>query len=103
MRRLGLVIGLILMATGALANETFTISGEECSRQNFQWNGERSYVARETLDGGSLRSLKASVKNAPISVTGGSTSGYSIEVCKAAQRAEDLSAIRIFFDGNELR
>src|SRR5688500_3826613 len=103
MGRFGVVLGLILASTAALGDDTLSVSGDDCTARNFRWNGEQSYVAKEIIDGGALRSLKASVRNAPISVTGGRSSGYSIEVCKAAQRSEDLAAIRVFFEGNELR
>ena len=80
------------------------MNGEDCSARNFQWDDDRTaFVAKETLDGGGLRSIKANVTHAPVSVIGDSSRGYSIDVCKAAARAEDLQAIRVSLDGDELR
>jgi hypothetical protein len=103
MRRLGFALALTMAATAALAGgTTFNVRGDDCTSANFNWDGEDAFVARETINPGALRSLKASVDHAPISVTGGAPA-YSIEVCKAAARAEDLSAIRVTVDGGELR
>lgn len=101
MKRLALALALTVSATAYA--ETFNISGDRCSSENFQWDGQRAYVEKQVIEPGALRSLKASVTHAPLSVTGGSSRGYVIEACKAAARAEDLSAIRVTLDGNELR
>lgn len=104
MRRLGYALVFTVMASTALAHGTFTRNGHDCSASNFHWDGENAVVEKQTIDGSALRSLKARVTNAPISVIGGNSGGgYSIEVCKAASRAEDLAAIRVSLDGNELR
>jgi hypothetical protein len=103
MRRLGFALVLSLAATAAFAQGTFIVHGDDCSSRNFSWDGEESFVARQTIDAGALRSFKATVDHAPISVVGGSTRGYSVEVCKAAARREDLDAIRVSVEGGELR
>lgn len=106
MPRLALALVLILAATAAMAHdhESFSVDGDDCTARNFRWDGENAFVERQVIDGSGLRSIKASVTHAPISVTGDSTNGgYSIDVCKAASRREDLAAIRVSFDGNRLQ
>ena len=104
MRRLAIALALIIIPTAiASAHENFSVNGEDCFAHNFRWNDERGFVAQETIDGRGLRSIKASVTHAPVSVIGDSSRGYSIDVCKAAARAEDLDAIRVTLDGDELR
>jgi len=103
MRRLALAVALVIIAAaGASAHENFSIDGDGCFARNFRWNDERAFVAKETIDGRGLRSIKASVTHAPVSVIGDSSGGYSIDVCKAAARAEDLAAIHVRLDGDEL-
>jgi hypothetical protein len=103
MRRLATAFALVIISAGASAHENFSINGEDCAARNFRWNDNPAFVARETIDGRGLRSIKANVTHAPVSVIGDSTGGYSIDVCKAAARAEDLNAIRVTLDGDELR
>ena len=104
MRRLAIALALVIISTsGASAHENFSIHGEDCSARNFSWNDNQAFVAKESIDGRGLRSIKANVTHAPVSVIGDSAGGYSIDVCKAAARAEDLSAIRVTLDGDELR
>jgi hypothetical protein len=104
MRRLLIALALLIIpAATALAHDHFSIDGDDCSARNFRWNDDAGYVSRETIDGRGLRSIKAKVTNAPVSVIGDSSGGYSIDVCKAASRAEDLDAIRVTLDGDELR
>jgi len=78
-------------------------SAEECSERSVSFGDERTFVKKEILDGSRLRSLKANVANAPISVAGGSNSGYQITVCKAAEDLADLDAIHVTLAGNELK
>lgn len=101
MRTLGIALALTL-ATAAFGHDRFT-TGDTCSASNIHWDGEQTFVEEQTLEAGALRSLKASVDRSPVSVIGGNRSGYSIEVCKAATRPEDLRAIRVTLDGGELR
>lgn len=103
MRRLGFALALALTATAAFAHDTFNVRGDDCTSRNFNWDGEEAYVEKQTINAGALRSFKAAVTHAPISVVGGNAGGYSIEVCKAAARPEDLQAIRVTVDGGELR
>jgi hypothetical protein len=104
MRRLAIALALVIIpAAGSAAHENFSINGEDCTARNFHWNDSPAFVAKQTIDGRGLRSIKANVSQAPVSVVGGNTGGYSIEVCKAAARAEDLDAIRVTLDGDELR
>lgn len=103
MRKLAIAFALALTATAASAHDVLNIDTDRCQSHNFQWGGRYASVEKETIDGSSLRSLKASASHAPISVVGGNRAGYSIEVCKAAARAEDLAQIRVRLEGNELR
>lgn len=102
MRHLALVLTLALTATTAFAREDFTNSAEECSGRNVRFSNEPAFVKKEVINPGNLRSLKLSVTNAPVSVEGGG-SGYTITVCKAAELASDLDAIRVTLEGNELK
>lgn len=103
MRRFVLALTLAITAVGATAHESFEVNGDDCSPRNFRWNDRNAHVERQTIDGSSLRSIKASVTHSPIAVIGDSTRGYSIEVCKAAELAEDLDDIRVTLVGDELR
>jgi hypothetical protein len=102
MRRLGIALALVIATTGATADEYLNVSGDDCSSNNFRWNNRRTLVAQETIAGRGLRSIKTSVSNAPVSVIGDSTGGYSIDVCKAATTEADLNAIQVRLDGDEL-
>lgn len=102
MRKLALAAALLLVAATASAHDVFSINGDSCQANNFHWDGGYASVAKETIDARSLRSLKATVAQAPIAVVGDSPAGYSIEVCKVAARAEDLASIRVSLSGNEL-
>ena len=101
MKRLAIALALTVSAT-AYAHD-FNINGDRCTADNFRWDGEQSYVEKQVINAGSLRSLRAAVTHAPIAVTGGSSNGYVIEVCKAAADPADLRAIRVTLDDNELR
>ncbi|HYC58109.1 MAG TPA: hypothetical protein VEK79_00940 [Thermoanaerobaculia bacterium] len=103
MRRLTLALALVITAATALGHENFTVSGDDCTSRNFHWGNRETVVARETIDGRGLRSIKASVRHAPLTVIGNSNAGYSIEACKAATTQADLDAIRVTLDGDELR
>lgn len=104
MRRFTLALTLLLAATSALADtHDWETNGDDCTTSHFRWNDRKSYVAKESIDGRGLRSIKASVSNSPISVVGDSNGGYSIEVCKAAAIESDLAAIHVSLDGDELR
>lgn len=102
MKRFGIALILTLAAFSAMARG-LSIQGEDCTARNFNFDGERAFVARETIDGRGARSLKAAVDHAPMSVVGDSSGGYTIDVCKAARTAEDLNAIRVTFAGGELK
>jgi hypothetical protein len=102
MRRFGIALVLTLTAFGASARN-LSVHGDDCTERNFNFDGERAYVAKETIDARGARSLKAAVSHAPLAVVGDSSGGYTIDVCKAARRAEDLSAIRVTFEGGELK
>ena len=102
MRTLGVALAL-LIAGSVHAGERFAIHGDDCTSRNFNWDDRPVFVEKETLDGSALRALKASVEHAPMSVVGGSSAGYSVEVCKAATSQEDLDAIRVSLAGGELQ
>ena len=108
MRRLAIALTMTLAATAAFAHDQYNNhrnSAEECSERNIHFGDEeRTYVKKEVLEAGNLRSLKAAVTNSPISFEGGNASGYTIIVCKAATNLADLDAIRVSLaGGNELR
>jgi len=103
MKRLGMALALMLAATGAYAHG-LSVNGEDCTARNFHFGGDSpAFVAKETIDARGARSLKAAVSHAPLAVVGDSAGGYTIDVCKAAKSAEDLSAIRVTFEGGELK
>jgi len=102
MRRFGITLVFTLAAVSASARG-MTIDGDDCTARNFNFDGDPAFVARETIDARGARSLKAAVDQAPLSVIGDSSGGYTIDVCKAARRAEDLDAIRVTFEGGELK
>jgi hypothetical protein len=103
MRHLALALTLALSATAATAHDYDTTSAaEECSGRNVRFRDEASFVRKEVIEAGNLRSLKVSVTNAPVTVEGGGA-GYTITVCKAAEVAADLDAIRVTLEGNELK
>jgi hypothetical protein len=102
MRRLIILVTVLLVSAGAQA-EVRSDWTESCSERNFRFDDQRSYVEEQTIEAGNLPLLKASVSNAPVSVRGGSGSGYTIRVCKAAARVEDLAAIQVSVVGGELR
>lgn len=103
MRRLAIALTLTLAATAAFAHEEDGLSSaERCSQDNIRFGDERTYTKKEVINAASLRSLRASVTNAPISFEGGSSAGYQITVCKAATSPADLDQIRVSLNGNEL-
>jgi Putative adhesin len=103
MKRLGIALTLLL-ATGASAHgRNFTIDGDNCSSRNIRFDDEPAVVEKQVIQAGNLRSLKAAVDHAPLSVRGGNSSGYTITVCKAAAVASDLAAIRVSVEGGELK
>jgi hypothetical protein len=106
MTRFGITLVLTLALTWVTSSASargLTIDGDDCTARNFNFDGDRAFVARETIDARGARSLKAAVDQAPLSVIGDSSGGYTIDVCKAARRAEDLDAIRVTFEGGELK
>jgi hypothetical protein len=101
MRRLVLTFALTLLATSAFAHGGWNnIDGDDCSNRGFRSDGKRAYVAEESFDAPSLRTVK--VTNAPVSIKGGSGSTYSITVCKAAADQADLSNIHVAVEGGAL-
>jgi hypothetical protein len=102
MKRFTMMLALLLGTTSAFARGT-SVTGDDCTARNFQFNGDAAFVAKETIDARSARSLKASVEHAPLWVTGDSPAGYTIDVCKAARRSEDLEAIHVTLEGGELK
>jgi DUF4097 and DUF4098 domain-containing protein YvlB len=97
-----LTLGFALaVTTTAFAHGTW--DGDRCNAHNFRFNDRDAYVEEQTIDAGSLRSLKASARNAPIAVEGGSGSGYTIKVCKAAAQHSDLAQIRVAVENGELK
>lgn len=102
MRRLGILLAAGILATSAFAEETVGNVTEICSGRNFRFGDHDSFVQKEVIDASHLRALKLSVSNAPVTVEGGAAT-YEITVCKAAQRQQDLGAIRVTLDGSELK
>ena len=105
MRRLAIALTMTLAATAAFAHDyNHRSSAEECSERNIHFgDGERTYLKKEVIEAGNLRSIKATDSNAPISFEGGNGTGYTITVCKAATSPADLDAIHVSLAGNELR
>lgn len=107
MRRLALALTVVVVASAVSAHERHSNnhrgSAEECSERSVSFSHARTYVKKEIIDGSRLRSLKASVTNSPLSVAGGSSSGYQITVCKAAESLADLDAIRVTLSGDALK
>ena len=101
MRRLAIALTVTLAATAAFADHRS--SAEECSERNIRFGDEQTFVKKEVINASSLRSIKASVTNAPISFEGGNSAGYTITVCKAATSAALLDQIRVSLNGNELQ
>jgi hypothetical protein len=97
MRTLTLSFLCVLAATAALARDY------RCSPDSIQFGHHQTYVKEEVIDAGSLRSLKAVVRDAPVSVEGGAGAGYTIHACKAAETEAALAQIRVTLDGNELK
>jgi hypothetical protein len=104
MRRLAIALTVMLAATAAFAMTTTTIAARpRMFERNIHFDDERTYVKKEVIEAGTLRSLKAAVSDAPISFEGSNAAGYTITVCKAATSPADLDAIRVTLDGNALR
>jgi hypothetical protein len=106
MRRLLIALTLTLLTTAAYGGHhgNWNIGdGDECSSRHFQFNDRRAFVAEETIEAGNLASLKVAVENSPVTVMGGSSHGYSITVCKAAESADLLDDIHVTVSGGELR
>ncbi len=101
MRKLG--IALVLALTTVSAQAQGSVRGDNCSANNFHFEGAETYVEQQTIEAGALRSFKASVDHAPLSIVGGNGSGYTIVACKVATSPEDLRAIRVTYEGGELR
>ena len=105
-RRFILALAVTCLAAGAWAHDGHGYSmsiddGEDCSGSRVRFNGHRSFVQEEEMQAASLSSLK--VRNSPLTVTGGNSSGYTITVCKAAAVASDLDDIHVSLDGGELK
>jgi DUF4097 and DUF4098 domain-containing protein YvlB len=107
MRRLLIALALVLLASGAYADSRSRFSeddGDDCSGRHYRFHhGRPSFVSEETIEAGNLRSLKVASENAPISVRGGNSRGYTIVVCKAAEFEEDLDDIRVAVNGGEVK
>lgn len=100
MRRLTLALALIA-TTSTFAYETLT-RDDRCLARNHRFGDDQeSYVEEQMIEGGNLRSLKASVAHAPITVVGGDR--YSVKVCKAAARQSDLAKIDVRIEAGELK
>jgi hypothetical protein len=103
MRRLGVVLALTLLAlTGSARSRGWTnIDDDDCSTRSFRFDGQRGHVVEEVIDAPSLKNIR--VTNAPVTVTGGNSRGYTIRVCKAARLASDLDRIQVSVSGGDLK
>jgi hypothetical protein len=100
---LAVVAGVALTGSSAAAGEELGFRNDgECTERSVRFSDRNAFMRKEVINGGGLRSLKASVSNGPISVEGGSSAGYEITVCKAAEIESDLDAIQVRLSGNEL-
>lgn len=95
------VLVLLLTATSGFAHD-HSFSGNDCSPDRYRFGGERSVTKEEVIDAGQLASLKVTTDSAPLSVSGGNSGGYRIEVCKAATSEAGLAAIRVSLRNGEL-
>lgn len=98
MRRMTMTLAMLLVATAASAHGWG--DGNDCTSRNFGFNGRKAYVTEETFEAPSLRTI--SVKNAPVTIRGGNSRGYSITVCKAAVHESDLAGINVSVEGGAL-
>jgi len=107
MRRLGIALALTLITGGAYAHSSrhvsVSIDSDHCDSRHVSFDDEPGFTQEQVIEAGNLRSLKAVVTHAPISVVGGNGSGYTITVCKSAAMQQDLAAIRVSVEGNELK
>jgi hypothetical protein len=106
MRRPLFALALTLLAAGAYAGDhSYSNIGDadECNGRHFRFNGNRGFVAEETIEAGNVSSLKVTAESAPVKVVGGNSRGYTITVCKGAELAEDLDDIKVTLSGGELR
>lgn len=105
MRRTLLVLGLTLIATGALAQgRSVSIHDDDdfgdCNSRNVRFDGDPAVVERQELNAAGLRSLRVRSGRGPLSVRGGNA--FSIVVCKAAEDATTLRDVSVRLEGNEL-
>lgn len=99
MRRLMMTVAVMLVATAASAHGWG--DGNDCTPRNFGFGKSRvAHVTEETFEAPSLRTI--AVKNAPVSIKGGNSRGYSITICKAAVNESDLADIRVSVEGGTL-
>lgn len=103
MKRIAMMMGVCLVTFGVAAQDGIWSGDEGCGASRVRWDDAQTHVAKETIDGAGLRSLKVAVENAPVAVRGGNARGYSIEVCKAAASVDALAQIRVWLDGSTLR
>lgn len=94
---------LLLFAAGAAFGHGFGNFAEDCSSSRFHFDGRTALTKEEVIEAGALASLRTSVSNVPLSVSGGHAGGYTIRVCKAAVTAADLDAIQVTFQHGDLR
>lgn len=105
-RRFLLAVAVTCVAAGAWAHDgrDFSITlddHEDCSGRHIRFSGEPAFVKEEVVQAANLRSIR--VSHSPLTVRGGSGSGYSITVCKAAAVAADLNDIDVSVDGGALK
>ncbi|MBV8519202.1 MAG: DUF4097 family beta strand repeat protein [Acidobacteria bacterium] len=108
MRRIALALALASLATAAYARGNHYGShvrsdADRCSADDIQFDDGDTYVEKQVIDAGTLRSLKIAGDRSPISVTGGSGSGYTVTVCKAANSPEKLRDINVSVVGGEVK
>jgi hypothetical protein len=105
MRRIALALALASLATAAFARGTHhsNSDADRCSADDIQFDRGETFVEKQVIDAGNLRSLKIAGDHSPISITGGSGAGYTVTVCKAANSPENLRDIHVSVAGGEVQ
>lgn len=102
MRLLLVTVVALSLAGSAAAGEHFVSRGsaEACAPGTIQLGDDPVEMEKQVIQASDLRTID--VDHAPLTITGGSGSGYTITVCKAATSVEALSQIRVAVNGGRL-
>jgi hypothetical protein len=106
MRRIALALAFVSLATTtafARGSHFSRSDADRCSADDIQFDDGETFVEKQVIDAGNLRSLKIAGDHSPISITGGTGSGYTVTVCKAANSPEKLRGIDVTVVGGEVK